>query len=136
MKTMLSERALNGKQGKQFAYVLDRINNSSAAYDEGKEFATDLERVAFVLDGFKAYDYPSNKKRIPNLKERLGDWLSGLPSQIAVDFENYKIIEIGRSWGYCQTERKTDDFLNNWFSMVAFRLLQIAEKVGYNTFNL
>ena len=136
MKQNLSERARNGKTGQQFVYILDCINNSSAAYDCNKVFNSDYERIAFVLDNFKKWDYRDNKKRIPNLCERLGDWLQGLPSQINIDFENAKIIEIGVSWGYCQTERKKDDFLNCWFNMVARRLLQIAEKVGYNTFNL
>lgn len=135
-KFNLSERVKNGKQGKQFAYVLGCIDNSSAAYDQGLEFENDLHRISFVLDEFKGYDYPDNKRRIPNLRDRLADWLQGLPSVIAIDFENAKIISIGEGWGYCQTERKKDDFLNNWFYMVAFRLLQIAEKVGYNTFNL
>ena len=135
-KFNLSERVKNGKQGKQFAYVLECINNSSSAYDQGIEFENDLQRISFVLDSFKKFDYPDNKKRIPNLCDRIADWLQGLPGQIAIDYENYKIISLGQSWGYCQNEKKTDDFIDNWFSMVAYRLLQIAEKVGYNTFNI
>lgn len=138
MKTLtnISERVKNGRNGQQFVYVLECIDNSSAAYDAGKEFNSDLERISFVLDKFKSFDYPANKKRIPNLQERIADRLQGLPSVIVVEFMNYKIIEIGKSWGYCQTERKENEFVDNWFKVIALRLLQIAHKVGYNTNNL
>lgn len=135
-KNNISERARSGRNGKQFVYVLDCIENSSAAYDAGKEFESDLDRISFVLDEFRGFDYPSNKRRIPNLQDRLADWLQGLPSNINVEFVTSNIIEIGKSWGYCQTERKTDEFVDNWFNMIALRLLQIAHKVGYNTDSL
>ena len=75
-KSMLSEKVMNGKQGKKFAYCLECIENCSRVCDEGKE------------------------------------------------------------WGYCQTERKAEKFVNNWFKMIAFRLVQIANKVGYNLTNI
>ena len=136
MKKNLSERVLNSKVGKQFSYILECIDTCSAADYQGKEFETDLERIAFFWQGFKNYDYPSNKKRIPNLQLRVADWLQGLPEYLNVDFENYKIIEIGKSWGYCSTERKENEFINNWFKNIALRLIQIANKLGYSLTNI
>ena len=139
MKTNLnlSERVKESKTGKQFNYVLDCIVSSSHATDYEITFKTDYDKIKMFFDGFNSeFNYIQNKKRFPNLQTRIKEYIAGLPSYISVDFENSKIISIGQSWGFCTTERKKDDFLNNWFNVIAFRLLQIAAKVGYNTSNL
>ena len=127
MKKNIRDYKLNGKQ---FAYVLDAINVTD---NEGNEIenASDKERVQYFFECFEdEYNYPYNKKRYPNMQERISEYLRGLPSCIYIAFENYKIAEIGKMWGYCKTERKEADFINNWFDYIAFRLIQLKKYFG------
>lgn len=114
------------RNGNQFTYILDSITVSDF---EGNEIgATDKEKVKYFFDTFEQeYNYSYNKKLYPNLQDRIASYLQGLPSCINVAFENYAIIEIGKSWGYCTSERKESEFINNWFSFIAFRLIKLKE---------
>lgn len=134
---MLSERVLNSKNGVQFNYVLNAISNSSLAMDEGKEFETHLDIIRFFFECFnKEFNYIQNKKKFPNLQKRIEDYLRGLPSCISIEFWNDEIAKIGKTWGFCQTKRKESDFVNNWWGMIAYRIIQIANKVGYDLTNI
>lgn len=136
-KAMLSEKLLNGKQGAQFQYVLNCIINSSLANDEGLEFDTHLDAIRFFFETFnKEFNYIQNRKRYPNLTDRIEDYLRGLPSCFNIEYWNDEIAKIGEEWGYCQTEKKTESFVENWWHMIAYRIIQIANKVGYNLTNL
>ena len=133
----ISDRAKNGRNGIQLVYVLDCIRNSSRATDEGKEFANDSEVLKFFFDIFdEEFNGSYNKKYYPNLQDRISHYLQGLPSCFAVEYWNDEIIKLGVSWGVLNvTEgRKADDFCLNWFNVLAFRILQAAQKVGINTF--
>ena len=91
------------KFGVQFAYILDAITPEN--YDVVCN--SDAEKVKFVLDTFdKEYNHQYNKRRWPNLGERL--------------------------WGF---ERAVNNgtFLENWFSRCAMRLLQLARKLDIDT---
>ena len=131
-KRNLSEKVLNGKQGKQFAYILDAITNSASATDTNKEFSTDYGKIAFFFEYFgDEFNHTYNKKLYPNLQKRIEQYLRGLPSCINIAYMNYNIIEIGKEWGYCQTEQKENKFVNDWWCMIAYRIIQIANKVGF-----
>ena len=111
--------------GKQFAYVLDSINVTDG---DGNtiENASDKDRVQFFFDTFdEEYNYPYNRKIYPSLQDRITQYLKGLPSCINIAFSYYDIAEIGKMWGYCQTERKEYEFKINWFNRIAFRLIQL-----------
>lgn len=113
--------------GKQFSYVLDSINVTD--YD-GNEIAevTDKERVKYFFDCFNAeYDSPYMREVYPNLQDRISQYLQCLPNCIHVAFRNYEILQIGKSWGYCKTERKENQFIANWFNYMALRLLQLKD---------
>lgn len=114
------------RNGNQFAYVLDSITVTN--FDGNGIDATDKEKVKYFFDTFEQdYNYSYNKKLYPNLQDRIASYLQGLPSCINVAFENYAIIEIGKSWGYCTSERKESEFINNWSSFIAFRLIKLKE---------
>lgn len=128
---------MNGKQGSQFAYCLECIEKCSRVSDEGIEFETDLDKIRFFFECFNTeFNYIQNRKRYPNLQDRIANYLQGLPSCFAIIYWNDEIIAKGQEWGYCQTERKSEKFVDNWFKMIAFRLVQIANKVGYNLANI
>lgn len=123
MKKNIRDYKVNGNQ---FAYVLDAINVTD--YDGNEIDANDKERVKYFFECFNnEFNYEYNKRRYPNLQNRISEYIKGLPSCINIAFENYKIAEIGKSWGYCKTERKENEFINNWFTVIAFRLIQLKK---------
>lgn len=111
--------------GVQFAYVLDCI------YNDEKENMSDKEAINYFFECFnKEYNDIYYKRLCPNLQERIKEYIKGLPTCFGVAFCDDTIINIGKSWGYCKTEKQQRDFLDNWFSVIAFRLIQLKEKLN------
>lgn len=111
----------------QYEYILDCINN------EEETLTTAKEKLSYFVDRFNAeFNYDYNKRTYPNIQQRISQYLQGLPSCCKVAFCDYDIAQIGKSWGYCQTERKEREFINNWFSCMAFRIMQLCKKNGIN----
>lgn len=132
-KKNLSDKVLSSKNGVQFQYVLENIEDCSRANDEGITFESDYDKIKFFFDVFnEEFNYIQNRKRYPNLQNRICEFLRGLPSCINIDYTDYDIITNGKKWGYCQTEKKETAFIENWFNMIAFRLIQIAHKLGFD----
>lgn len=124
----LTERFKKSRIGVQCVYILDCIKDSSYVNDEEIEIGSDKEAVALVVNKFmETANYEYNKKRFPNLQDRIEDWLRGLPSVCSVEYMNYNIEQIGISWGYCGTEKKAAEFVENWWSVLAFRIIQLAD---------
>lgn len=122
----MKDLRLNKRFGVQFGYLLDGINT-----DEIGENATDREKINFVFDTFNdecgnAY----NKHTYPSEQERLANYLRGLPSCIHIAFSDYDIIQIGKSWGYQMTTKQEANFVNNWWSVIAFRLIQMRNALN------
>lgn len=133
----ISERARNGRNGAQLVYVLDCIKNSSRATDEGITFANDYEALKFFFDCFDGeFNYQYNKRRFPNLSERIGDYLRGLPSCCSVAYWDDEILKLGVSWGVLDSVegRKAEKFLENYWMFLGRRLCQAAQKVGLNPY--
>lgn len=136
-KLNLSERAKNGRNGVQLVYVLDCIKNSSRATDEGKEFTNDFEALKFFFDTFnEEFNYQYNKRLYPNMADRIGQYLQGLPSCCNIDYWNDEIIKLGISWGVLTSadDKKAEKFASNFFTMCGVRILQAAKKVGLNPY--
>lgn len=110
--------------GYQYAYILDCINS------EDVELTTDKQRIEYFFRMFSVEGDCEYKRRMyPNEQERIEQYLRGLPSCCGIAYENHVIIEIGRSWGCSlDTERKEDEFCERWFSVMAFRLMQIRDR--------
>lgn len=118
----MKDLRLNKRFGVQFAYLFDCIYSD----DFDVEQMSDREKVEYVFKMFKAeHGGEYYKKRFPNEQSRISDWLQGLPLACSVSFYNDDIIRIGKSWGFCQTDRKAAEFVNNWFNVLALRLIQM-----------
>lgn len=121
----------NKRYGEQFAYVLDSVYAESE--ETGKEITgqlTDKQKVEWVFGQFDLeFNDVYNKRRYPNEQERLANYLQGLPSCINLAFSNYDIMQLGKSWGCCQTEKKAAEFVGRWFSVMALRLLQLRDRL-------
>ena len=137
MKTNLSNEVMSGKTGAQFAYLLDCIKNGSRATDEGREFANDREAVKFFFEVFNdEFNDQNNKRLFPNLQDRIANYLLGLPSVCSVDYWHDEIIKLGLIWGVLnETEgRKAEKFLENYWSVLGCRLIQMAQKLDVNPY--
>ena len=118
----MKDLRLNKRFGVQFAYLFDCIYSDEFDVDQ----MNDREKIEYVFKKFEAeHGGKHYEKLFPNEQSRLADWLQGLPTSCSVSFYNDDIIEIGKSWGFCKTERKAAEFVNNWFSVLAFRLIQM-----------
>lgn len=115
------------KNGVQYAYILDCVHS-----DEINVWAlNDDEKIKYVLDTFEfEYNNAYNKRTYPNLIERFSQWLRGLPTALSVAYANYEIIEIGKSWGYCETEKKAAKFCDDWWFQIASKFFQLARILG------
>lgn len=136
-KENLTEKAKNGRNGVQMVYIIDCIKESSRAADEGKEFKTDAEALQFFFDCFEQeFNFQYNKRRYPNLSERIGEYLKGLPSCCNIDHINHSILLLGVKWGVLSStdDKKANKFLENFFSVCGVRILQAAQKVGINPY--
>lgn len=106
------------KVGVQFGYILDAINL------EG----TDKDKVSFFFDSFnEEYNSAYDKRCYPNLIDRISNFIQGLPTCIGVAFSDYDIIQIGKSLGYCKTDKQAAKFVDNWFDTIALRLIQLKK---------
>lgn len=122
----MKDLRLNKRYGVQFEYLLDCIDTEQIG-----EGATDKEKIDFVFKTFEIeYGYSYNKRIYPNECERLAQYLRGLPSCVNVAFINYEIVQIGKSWGFCKTLKSETKFVENWFEVCAFRLIQMRDMLN------
>lgn len=122
----MKDLRLNKRYGVQFEYLFDCIDTEQIG-----ESSTDKEKVDFVFKTFETeYGNPYNKRIYPNECERLAQYLRGLPSCVNIAFTNYDIIQIGKSWGFCKTSKAETKFIENWFDMCAFRLIQMRDMLN------
>lgn len=136
-KLNLTERAKNGRNGVQLVYVLDCIKDSSRAFDENLSFSDDHEVMRFFFDCFnEEYNNQYNKRLFPSLQNRIAEYLKGLPSCCDIDYWNDEIIKHGVIWGVLSSvdDKRAGRFAENWFNVVALRILQVAQKVGINPY--
>lgn len=124
----LTDRFKKSRAGVQCFYVLDAIKNSSCVNDEEIILRNDKEAVELFKKYFnEEFNYSYNKKRYPILQNRIEQYLRGLPSVCSVAYSDYDIKQIGKYWGYCGTEKKAAEFVENWWSVLAFRIIQLAD---------
>lgn len=122
----MKDLRLNKRYGVQFEYLFDCIDTEQIG-----ESATDKEKINFVFKTFEdEYGNPYNNRIYPNECERLAQYLRGLPSCVNIAFTNYDIIQIGKSWGLCKTSKAEANFVENWFDVCAFRLIQMRDMLN------
>lgn len=115
------------------AYILSVIpTTTEIAQSWGVTAITDADRIKFVMSCFNS-EYSHASRQYPNDINRFAEWLQGLPSAINVDFENYRIIEIAKSWGALSanaTEKQEQKIIGNWFNYIANKFFQLHKKLA------
>ncbi len=113
------------------SYILESIDSSGYGRDlEGKSAA---EKLQFVSGTFSA-EYGWRIARFGRQKA-LAEWLAGLPSAINIEYRNSEILKLAESWSELPanaSDSRCCDYLESWFTRMAFRILQLARKHGVN----
>lgn len=111
-----------------FDYIMNAINTDG--YDVEAE--TPQAKLQFLWDCFDSeYNYEANKRRYPNLQERISEWLMGLPSCIDIAFYNWDILSLAKEWQMIPsdaTEKVEDKLLENWWSLIARKILILLRR--------
>lgn len=111
------------KYEKIYQYILDCID-----YEDLKENATGEEKIRKFIDVFHSeYDNAYRRKIYQILSVHIANYLQGLPSICSVDYENYLIAELGKQWGYVKNDESECRFIDNWFRMIAVRIIEMAD---------
>lgn len=111
------------KYEKIYQYILDCID-----YEDLKENATGEEKIRKFIDIFHSeYDNAYRRKIYPTLSVHIDNYLQGLPSICSVAYENYWIAELGKQWGYVKDDKSECRFIDNWFRMIAVRIIEMAD---------
>lgn len=109
----------------QYDYILGRISS------EEKKLTTSEEKLQFFVDRFhREYDNEERRKMWSNTQERIAQYLQGLPSCCSVAYGTWHIGNIGEEWGVVKTEKQKSSFVDNWWSYLAFRIIQLCEHYG------
>nr|DAV38615.1 MAG TPA: hypothetical protein [Caudoviricetes sp.] len=109
---------------KEERYILDCIDNEE--YDIVCN--STKEKLEFVVKVFnQEYNCISVKRTYPNVQARFEQWLRGLPSSISVEYDNYKIGEIGKIWGITN-ERANARFVEYWWATMSAAFFRLCDK--------
>jgi len=97
---------------------------------ELSEYIGEPKTVNDLLNFFDSeYNYDNNKKRYPNLQNRLKEYLQGLPYNIAQPYYNNIIkFEMDMREMEIATQRQKDNFVKYHYSNLAAQILRIADK--------
>lgn len=111
-----------------FAYILDCIEI------DDNENATPVEKMQYVADRLKTECLPNYKNRYTGTQKVITEWLQGIALPIA--FRDYEILELAKQWGSLPenpTERQEDKILNNYWSFMAMKIMQLLKhyKIDY-----
>lgn len=113
-------------------YLFDSLNDIDNELNDIKKVAN-YSYNRFKNEFCHAYEL----KRTPNIKNRLSEYLQGLPFQI--DFDNYRILELAKQWEQLPnnaTEKQEDKIIANWFNFISYQILKFWERNGLNIYDL
>jgi hypothetical protein len=109
-----------------FKYILESINFEDFDPKNDKE-----KMELFWVDFDQRANFENNKKRIPNLQDRIADFLRGIPYNFK--FANHEILEMAvnqRSLPENYTEKQADRILENYWNFTALKIMQLSKKLG------
>ncbi len=115
------------KKSAKLDYVFSLINlegYETMGYDNmtRKDILSEWGKIIYS----EVYAHPNKTNQ-----ESIGEWLQGLPSSFNLEFMNYKILELIRSWGYLlDTEKKEDSVLENYWLNMAGLIIQLFDANG------
>lgn len=107
----------NKFKDKVFTYIVDIAEYSFFDDNNNNEY-NEQAAAAFIYDSFKAeYNNEYNKKRYPNLQNRVSAWLQGLG--LPVECGEYECVELMASWQEISHEQAANT-LQRWSGTKGF----------------
>jgi hypothetical protein len=104
--------------------IQDHIINSVLSDEYGD---TIKEQLQAVIDNFKDYYGKYEQKRKPNIQEAFIDWSLGLPSSFNIEYRNFEIQELIKTWfntaGETYKEPKDDQKTYDLYYWLVYREL-------------
>jgi len=107
-----------------FNYIIDKIDFC----DFEKQPTNDQEKVKMFFEVFFS-EFDWRVKQIGQQKA-LAEYLSGLPSQINIPYENWEIIKLAKDMKSIPenaTEKQEQKILDNYFNFMASKLIQLKK---------
>jgi hypothetical protein len=96
---------------------------------------TTKQKVVQLLHHFDVdYNYDNNKKRMPNLQDRVGNWLQCCPSAISLPFYYVDMIADATRIHKAKalTDKEKEKVCNNFTNHLAYHILKYAEELKIN----
>ena len=93
---------------------------------------TDKKKLVYLLHNFDSeFNYENNKKRMPNLQQRLATWFMGHPSSFNLPVYYADIISDAKQIHNAETltEKETEIICDNFYSHISMQVLRYAEKL-------
>lgn len=107
-------------------YIINCITEED--YDN-KPLVTDKDKLQFLADTFKS-EYGWSIERYGAYKA-FREWMMGLPSSFTIEFRNYDILQLAKTWGSLPgnaTEKQEDRILDNYWNFIANKTFQLFRK--------
>lgn len=109
----------------QYDYILGHISS------EDEVLSTPEEKLSYFVKKFHIeYDNEERRKLWPNCQERIAQYLRTLPSACSIAYGTWHIGNLGEEWGIVKTEKQKTRFVNNWWNIIAFRIMQMCQHYG------
>ncbi len=127
-------------KGKVYPYILNAINFDGYDVKEPQHVDELLQTLFDTFVSEKLKNHKQWQKYYGGIHAAFADWLMGLPSSIAIDFYNHKIIEIAEQWGQIspnlsdkKREAREDLLCENWFNFITQNCFMLFNKYNVNT---
>ena len=88
---------------------------------------TTAEKIEFARNRFNS-EYGKLVRYYGSEQLTIQNWLQGLCSAVPIEFENVEILKLAKQWGSIPedaTEKQEDKILDNYWSFMATKLLQL-----------
>lgn len=108
-------------------YLLGQIDGT----DYKVKTDTPLEKINFVFECFiNEYECKYNTKRLPNIQDRLADYLRGLPTCISLPYTHFDILQLAKELQEAEefSEQRQDRICSSFFNFIAYHLIKLKDK--------
>lgn len=112
------------RRGLQYRYILNCISVAN----RDTLFISDRDRLLLLAECFMHEHKQTGRGLLLDLTE----WLQGLPTCIAIAYQQGDIVAIGKAWGGCKTRLAEQRFCEQWFTLLASRIIQMAGLLNVN----
>lgn len=113
-----------------YEYILNCIDNTG--YGDEKPLDTTVKQLNFLYSTFTA-EYGYAVKRYGSQEKAFEQWIMGLPTCFGIEFTNYDILELAKSWGVItdkSTESYKDKIVSGYFNFITVKTFQLFRKHG------